>query len=309
MKERPRASRYLALALFAALACSVFLGCLGSVDLWGKREKRAAAEALDTIEHNHWLVAQIQGRPRLEKPPLPRWVIAALMLLNGRRDEWLVRLPSAISALATVALIYATGRRIGGRRGGISVGACSLFHGILRGRAASGDERRAARAVHDVRACAAWWRLHDDDGALRVVNESRSLESGWERTRSTAWLMAFHVALGLGFLTKSPVILLLVAATVIPYLAFSRRLVYGLRRLAGVWGLLLFAARPELASCRLAVRSERPRVCGCSKSRRRRVYRTSSSIAATTHSYGSGLAWCSPGRSSPRSACCCRSSV
>ena len=93
-------------ALLAVLAGVVFLGCLGSVDLWGKREQRASAEAIDTVDHQHWLVAQIQGRPRLEKPPLPRWSIAALMVLTGRRDEWIVRLPGAVSALATVALIY-----------------------------------------------------------------------------------------------------------------------------------------------------------------------------------------------------------
>ena len=66
-------------AALAVLACVVFLGFLGSVDLWGKREQRASAEAIDTIDHGHWLVAQIQGRPRLEKPPLPRWTIATLM--------------------------------------------------------------------------------------------------------------------------------------------------------------------------------------------------------------------------------------
>ena len=82
-------------AVLAVLAAAVFLGCLGSVNLWGKREQRASAEAIDTIDHHHWLVAEIQGHPRLEKPPLPRWTIAALMILTGRRDEWMVRLPGA----------------------------------------------------------------------------------------------------------------------------------------------------------------------------------------------------------------------
>ena len=72
------------------------MGFLGAIDLWGKREQRASAEAIDTIDQDHWLVARIQGRPRLEKPPLPRWTIAALMRLTGRRDEWMVRLPSAL---------------------------------------------------------------------------------------------------------------------------------------------------------------------------------------------------------------------
>ena len=103
-------------AVLAVLAGVVFLGCLGAVDLWGKREQRASAEALDTVDHDHWRIAQIQGRPRLEKPPLPRWTIATLITLTGRRDEWIVRLPSALAALGTVGLVYGLGRRLGGRR-------------------------------------------------------------------------------------------------------------------------------------------------------------------------------------------------
>ena len=104
----------------AVLAIAVFLGFLGAVDLWGKREQRASAEAIDTVRQGHWLVAQIQGRPRLEKPPLPRWAIAALIELTGRQDEWVVRLPGALSALGMVALVYALGCRLAGRSWGRS---------------------------------------------------------------------------------------------------------------------------------------------------------------------------------------------
>ena len=113
-------------ALVGLIAAAILLGCLGSVDVWGKREQRAAAEAVNTVDRHHWLVAEIQGRPRLEKPPLPRWMIAALMVATGRRDEWAIRLPSAICGLATVALIYAMGLRIGGRQ-------CSRSRAILNG--------------------------------------------------------------------------------------------------------------------------------------------------------------------------------
>ena len=109
-------------ATLAVLACVVFLGCLGSVDLWGKREQRASAEAIDTIDHDRWLVAQIQGRPRLEKPPLPRWTIATLMALTGRRDEWIVRLPGALAALAMVGLVTRLGSDMGGRSVGLASG-------------------------------------------------------------------------------------------------------------------------------------------------------------------------------------------
>ena len=56
------------------------------------------------------------------------------------------------------------------------------------------------------------------------------------------WAVVFHGAMGLGFLCKGPIILLLVGLTVVPYLVVTRRLVTGARRLAVVWGLLLFLA-------------------------------------------------------------------
>ena len=43
-------------------------------------------------------------------------------------------------------------------------------------------------------------------------------------------------------MTKGPVILLLVGVTLVPYLAFARRLTWGLRRLCDGWGLLIFVS-------------------------------------------------------------------
>ena len=213
----------------SVLAGAVFLGCLGSVDLWGKREQRASAEAIDTIEHNHWLVAQIQGRPRLEKPPLPRWSIAALMMLTGRRDEWMVRLPSAISALATVALIYALGRRMAGRAVGLASALvlCSLGFFVGEMRQASNDGPLVLFTT--LALYAAWRRFHariEVSPAEEIDHCRRRLPAN--RPAGRAWDLVVRVSRsGLGFLTKGPIILLLVAVTVVPYLAFSRRLDLG----------------------------------------------------------------------------------
>jgi 4-amino-4-deoxy-L-arabinose transferase-like glycosyltransferase len=54
------------------------------------------------------------------------------------------------------------------------------------------------------------------------------------------WAVLFHGALGLGFLCKGPIILLLVGLTIVPYLVVTRRLATGARRLADLCGLLLF---------------------------------------------------------------------
>jgi len=222
-------------ALIAVLAGAVFLGCLGSVDLWGKREQRASAEAIDTVDHQHWLVAQIQGRPRLEKPPLPRWSIAGLMMLTGRRDEWVVRIPGAVSAIAIVALIYHLGRRIGGRAVGLASALVLCSSGFFVGemRQASND---GPLALFTTLALYAAWRclnLDDDNPADATVPRSLGARASWN--------LIVYASLGLGFLTKGPVILLLAGMTVIPYLTISGRLAWGLRRLADARGLLLFA--------------------------------------------------------------------
>ena len=209
------------LALVASLAC---LGWLGSTELWGKREQRAAAEALDTVNHGHWLVGSIQGRPRLEKPPLPRWINAALMLASGRRDEAIVRLPNALAAMALVGLVYFWGRSIGGRAvglaGGFALAATPFF--LVEMRQAGNDGLLALMATLGLISAA--WRvgLEPDD------------EPGSRR-----WSLLCHGAIGLGFLCKGPVILLWVGLPLVGLLATQRRVRSGLRLLIDPLGLML----------------------------------------------------------------------
>ena len=255
-------------ALLVSLALAAFLGCLGSVELWGKREQRAAAEAIDTVDHDHWLVAQIQGRPRLEKPPLPRWSIPALMKLTGCRDERIVRLPSAISGILTVALIYALGLRMAGRELALASGLvlCSMGFFVGEMRQAGND---APLVLFTTLALYAAWRCFLGGPAVRPGCPGQSPRApvfafrtgARSKTRSAPatrlaqlilrcrlapdrhpfdWRLVFYIALGLGFLTKGPVILLLVAATIIPYLVINRQVSIGLRRLASLWGMLAF---------------------------------------------------------------------
>jgi 4-amino-4-deoxy-L-arabinose transferase-like glycosyltransferase len=218
------------------LAGFIFLGFLGSLELWGKREQRASAETLDTVENGHWLVAEIQGRPRLEKPPLPRWTTAMLMTLTGRRDEWVVRLPCAFSALATVALVYLLGARIGGR--GLALAAAmalsTMWLFIAELRQASNDGPLGLCTT--LALYAAWCRMHGTARTSRSASEKPEDDLPGPR----GWLLVFYLGLGLGFLCKGPIILLLVGLTVIPYLAAIGSLGMGLRRLADRAGFLTF---------------------------------------------------------------------
>ena len=216
-------------AVLAVLACLVFVGFLGSVNLWGKREQRASAEAIDTIDHHHWLVAQIQGRPRLEKPPLPRWTIATLMTITGRRDEWMVRLPSALSALGMVGLVYLLGSRIGGRSVGLASGLTLTSMGFFISELRQAGNDGPLAFFTTLALYAAWRRLHGDEVEIREDAQG-----------ARRWNLVMYGAIGLGFLTKGPVVILLVALTIVPYLACVRQLRRGLGLLFDGWGILLF---------------------------------------------------------------------
>ena len=228
--------------LLVVLVLAAFLGCLGSVELWGKREQRAAVEAIDTVEQNHWLVAEIQGRPRLEKPPLPRWSIAMLMKLTGRRDEWMVRLPGAIAGRFPSRSIYALAFRMRGRE--LALASCfvlcstAFFVGEMR--QASND---TMLALFTTLALYAAWRVLEEWGeTIQSADRSPRAEADSRPDDVRIWRLLFYTSLGLGFLTKGPIILLLVAVTLVPYLAFHRRFRWGLGRLGSAWGILIFLA-------------------------------------------------------------------
>lgn len=207
------------------LSCAMFLGFLGSVDLWGKREQRAAAEAIDTIERGHWLIAEIQGRPRLEKPPLPRWLVAGLMRATGRRDEWVVRFPAALSGLGMIGLGYALARRIAGRDAALAAGFFLLTNPFFVLECRQGGNDPPLAFFTTLALYAAWRRLR----------AGRNDKPG-----SRAWALLFHLAIGLGFLTKGPIIAAIVAPTILGYLATIRRLRRGSLELWDGAGFALF---------------------------------------------------------------------
>ncbi len=77
--------------------------------------------AREMLQSGDWVWPTCNGQPRLNKTPLPYWLVAGLAKITGRVDEFTARLPSAIFAvLLTAAILYYVSQWLGLRIAGLS---------------------------------------------------------------------------------------------------------------------------------------------------------------------------------------------
>jgi 4-amino-4-deoxy-L-arabinose transferase-like glycosyltransferase len=110
----PRGTRDL--LLLAVLGALLFLPGLGWHDVWNPDEARYAEVAREMPLLGHWAVPHLNGQVYSQKPPLLFWSIAIFGRLTGGLDATAARLPSALAAIGSLLLVYATGERFFGRR-------------------------------------------------------------------------------------------------------------------------------------------------------------------------------------------------
>jgi 4-amino-4-deoxy-L-arabinose transferase-like glycosyltransferase len=232
-------TRRRAALLALAAAALLTLPLLGARDAWAPDEPRYTEVAQEMLAGGHWWYPQVNGRPYPDKPPLYFWLAAAAGSVRGRVSEGAARLPSALAHLALVALTFHLGRRLLGDRAAL-VAALVLATTWL-------EAWMARRACLDVLVslCAA--------AAIACVVHAMSShrdgrDSGDRRQPMAvrpllAWSAAAGLALGLGFMTKGPVVLIAFACAMLPLLLSAElrrhrpRGVLALGVLAGCAGL------------------------------------------------------------------------
>ncbi len=181
-----------------------FFAALGEMDVWGRREQRLAAEVVDTLNGN-WIVAYLKGQPRLEKPPLCRWLGALSMLLTGRRDEFALRLPFALGGAITVLVLYLWGTQAHGRIAGLGAAVvfCTFSQVVAELRQGSAD----ALLVPLTTASLWFWWQSEANRSERVVRRYRLLSG---------------LCAGLGVLAKGPVAIMIILIAIGVYAAVAR---------------------------------------------------------------------------------------
>ena len=99
------------LLLVLLLAFAFIMPFQGTRHLWGTDEGRYSAVAVEMLDSGDWLMPHRHpDHPHYSKPPLTYWALASSMAVFGR-NEWALRLPSALAFVLLVGCAFTIGKR------------------------------------------------------------------------------------------------------------------------------------------------------------------------------------------------------
>ncbi len=177
------------------LAAVVLLAGLGTRGLNEPDEGRFAEIAREMASQSNWTMPHLGGIPHLHKPPLVYW-LTALSLRTFGINTWAARLPSALAAWGTVALLlHLAGLLFGARvrwKAGLVLLSSLLFFVL-------------ARLITTDMLLTFWIT-----GAVTAFVH-------YTVVRKPVAALLFYSCLGLGFLTKGPMAFLVPLCAVIPW--------------------------------------------------------------------------------------------
>ncbi len=205
------------------LAAVTFFAGLGRGAITDSDEAFYADAAREMVASGDWVTPQYNYEPRFQKPVLYYWVTAAASLVLGE-NEMAARFWAAMAGLGLVLVTAAAGRRWYDESTGLLAGAivATNFGYFSIGRMALPDLPLAFCI-----SLAIWAAL------VATLEQERSPRK---------FVLLAALALGLGFLTKGPVGLIVPVIVIVPVLLIERRsialtpsdLVLGFIVLAGV---------------------------------------------------------------------------
>jgi 4-amino-4-deoxy-L-arabinose transferase-like glycosyltransferase len=248
----------IAIALTLVIAYVAFLHNLGSISLVDETEPKFAEAARQMLVRGDWITPYFNTEPRFDKPPLVYWLMALGYQAIGV-NEWAVRLPSALSAIALMGFLfytlhhYAPDRSILSLRhrpldrpdNKLTLNAYRWFAGFL-------GAAIFALNPHSL----VWGRIGVSDMLLvgcmgsallaffhgYVLSETDRAHPGAKSpnfVRSQLWFLAFYILLALAVLTKGPVGIAIPAIVIAAFLLYIGRFGQVLREMGLGWGIFI----------------------------------------------------------------------
>ena len=192
------------------------------------------ADRDDELHSGGLIVPMVQGKPRLNKPPLIYWAQTASAFVWTAGDPladaiWMYRLPSALFATLAVLATWRVGCSIFDPRAGL-VGAALLA--VCPMVVWDAHQARADQLLLACTTLAMW--------ALWEVWSRAHRRSDGKPSAGLIWPIVFWIAIGLGVLAKGPITPMVAALTALA-LAFSTRRWAWLRATKPLVGLGILA--------------------------------------------------------------------
>ncbi len=246
LDKHPVAARLIAVAWILVIGGITFFWNLGSTGLVDETEPLFAEAARQMKETGDWVTPYFNGAPRFDKPPLIYWLMAIAYQVIGV-NEWAARLPSALSAIALIAMGFYTLKRFGSD----TVDACADSNQ----RWLSAFIGSTLIALHPLTII--WARTGVSDmlltgciGLALMAFFSGYAEGGADQGKSLRlhgavfktsqlWYFTFYLFIALAILTKGPVGIVLPGLIIGSFVLYvgNWRAVLGEMRL--LWGLLI----------------------------------------------------------------------
>ncbi len=194
-------------------------------------EARFAQASREMLESGDYIIPSIQGKPRLNKPPLIYWMQAAsVQSLTGgdvpHDEAWMYRLPSLLAAIVTVLATRRLGQSMFGPLAGFLGGCIIAICPVMFWEARQGRSDMVMVAFTTVALLGLW----------RCIKASGLLEAGKAEDRTAippatsapprvphVTALSLWLPLALGVLTKGPITLLVIGLTIASLCVCVRR--------------------------------------------------------------------------------------
>ena len=222
------------------LAAILLLPGTAQLPLMDRDEPRFARATVEMMERGDAVIPWFNGEYRFDKPPLTYWWMALNYRLLGI-NELAARLHSVLAALGVALVIWALGARMFSRAAGFWAGTAwlSSFQVIAHGRLCVADMPMVLAVSVSM------WAMYE----LLVPSPGPAGETQARPFWRNRWFWILAAGLGLGFLAKGPIAILvpLLALGLLRGLTWRRPLKVGwlwlpaalllATILVGIWGI------------------------------------------------------------------------
>ncbi len=241
VKHKKNIGLILAIIWLTVIGAIAFLWNLGSINLIDETEPLFAEASRQMIVRGDWITPYFNEQTRFDKPPLIYWLQAIAYLLIGV-NEWAVRLPSALSAIGLIALLFYTLNKFanGEKQASFNQKILPFFgSGMLAFNLETIAWGRSGVSDMLLTGCMGVALLAFFLGYAETKPATIHDENKPEKSEVNLWYLAFYIFIALGILAKGPVGIVLPGLTISLFLLYVGQFKSVLAEMQAIRGLLI----------------------------------------------------------------------